>query len=202
MSRDILGAGLAQARRRLAAAWAFTLGDAWMALHRPRRAAGHYRRVLHLGNGDARAAAALGFALASAGDRRGAIAAFDTALALRPAWADVHFDRGFLLQALGDHASAITAFDAALALRPEHDRACYGRALSLLACGRRDEAVAPLERTTRLQPFSPDGWYQLALVQFARGKPEKARAIIGHLATFEPGVAAQLARETGLPAPD
>ena len=61
--------------------------------------------------------------------------------------------------------------------------------------------MAPLERNTKLQPMSPYGWYQLARVQFDRGKPDKARAIIEHLATFEPKVAAQLARETGLPAP-
>ena len=46
--------------------------------------------------------------------------------------------------------------------------------------------------------MSPYGWYQLARVQFDRGKPEKTQAIIDHLATFEPKVAAQLARETGL----
>ena len=63
-----------------------------------------------------------------------------------------------------------------------------------------DEAVAPLERNTKLQPMSPYGWYQLARVQFDRGKPDKTRAILDHLATFEPKVAAQLARETGLPA--
>jgi predicted Zn-dependent protease len=66
---------------------------------------------------------------------------------------------------------------------------------------RRDEAVAPLERNTRLQPMSPYGWYQLARVQFDRGKPDNAQRIIDHLATFEPKVAAQLARETGLVAP-
>jgi hypothetical protein len=38
-------------------------------------------------------------------------------------------------------------------------------------------------------------------VQFDRGKPDKTAAIVAHLAKFEPKVAAQLARETGLPAP-
>ena len=84
---------------------------------------------------------------------------------------------------------------------PDHDRALYGKALSLIALQRKDEAVAPLERNTKLQPMSPYGWYQLARVQFDRGKTDKTRAILDHLATFEPKVAAQLARETGLPPP-
>ncbi len=106
-----------------------------------------------------------------------------------------------LLQEHNDHDGALAAFDAALAGNPDHDRALYGKALSLIALQRKDEAVAPLERNTKLQPMSPYGWYQLARVQFDRGKPDKTRAIIDHLATFEPNVAAQLARETGLPAP-
>jgi hypothetical protein len=38
-------------------------------------------------------------------------------------------------------------------------------------------------------------------VQNERGKTDKAQAIVDHLATFDPKVAAQLARETGLVAP-
>ena len=120
---------------------------------------------------------------------------------LAPDWAEAHFDRGFLLQELNDPEAAIAAFDRAIALDPKHDRAYYGKALSLIGLKRRDEAVAPLEKNTKLQPMSPYGWYQLARVQFDRGKPEKTQAIIDHLATFEPKVAAQLARETGLRAP-
>ena len=38
-------------------------------------------------------------------------------------------------------------------------------------------------------------------MQFDRGKPDKTEAIIAKLNTFEPKVAAQLARETGFPPP-
>ena len=44
------------------------------------------------------------------------------------------------------------------------------------------------------------GWYQLARVHANRKEPEKARRIIAHLKNFEPKVAAQLERETGLAA--
>jgi hypothetical protein len=39
-------------------------------------------------------------------------------------------------------------------------------------------------------------------VQFDRGNADRTRAIIAHLARFEPKVAAQLARDTGLPPPE
>jgi tetratricopeptide (TPR) repeat protein len=145
--------------------------------------------------------ASIGFVLAEAGRKRDALARFDRAVRLKPGWAEASFNRGYLLQELNDHDAAIEAFDQALVHNPDHDRALYGKALSLIALRRGDDAVAPLERNTRLQPMSPFGWYQLARVQFDRGKPEKTQAIIEHLARFEPKVAAQLARETGLQLP-
>ena len=161
----------------------------------------YYGLALAVTPDDPKIHAAMGFELAQAGRKREALARFDRALAGKPDWAEVHFGRGFLLQEMNDHEAALAAFDAAIANNPNHDRAYYGKALSLISLKRRDEAVAPLERNTKLQPMSPYGWYQLARVQFDRGKPDKTRAIIDHLATFEPKVAAQLARETGLPAP-
>ena len=46
--------------------------------------------------------------------------------------------------------------------------------------------------------MSPYGWYQLARVHMDRHEPDEARKIIRHLKGFEPKVAAQLERETGL----
>jgi tetratricopeptide (TPR) repeat protein len=161
----------------------------------------YYHLALALRPDDPKILASIGFELAQAGRKREALAYFDRVVALKPDWAEAHFDRGFLLQALNDPEAAIAAFDRALAFNPDHDRALYGKALSLIGLKRGEEAVAPLEKNTRLQPMSPYGWYQLARVQFDRGKPDKAQAIIDHLAKFEPKVAAQLARETGLKAP-
>ena len=46
--------------------------------------------------------------------------------------------------------------------------------------------------------MSPYGWYQLARVHVDRREPDEAVKIIRHLKGFEPKVAAQLERETGL----
>jgi tetratricopeptide (TPR) repeat protein len=110
------------------------------------------------------------------------------------------FNLGYLRDRLGEHEAAEAAFRRALALEPKLDRAWYGLALTLIQQGRLDDAVAALKKNTELQPLSPFGWYQLARVHANRKEPEKARRIIAHLKNFEPKVAAQLERETGLAA--
>lgn len=108
------------------------------------------------------------------------------------------FNLAFLRDATDQHAAAEAAFRRALVLDPKLDRAWYGLGLTLIRQGRLDEAVDALKRNTELQPMSPFGWYQLARVHANRSEPDKARKIIAHLQRFEPKVAAQLQRETGL----
>jgi len=78
------------------------------------------------------------------------------------------------------------------------DRAWYGLAIVLVRQGRLPEALVALKRNTTLQPMSPFGWYQMARVHVDLQQPEEAKAVIRHLKEFEPKVAAQLERETGL----
>ena len=61
-----------------------------------------------------------------------------------------------------------------------------------------EEAIVALKRNTQLQPMSPYGWYQLARVRMELDQPDEAQTILRHLNGFEPKVAKQLARETGL----
>lgn len=110
------------------------------------------------------------------------------------------FNLAFLLAAADQVQEAEAAFRRALALDAKLDRAWYGLGLALIRQGRYDEAVAALQRNTELQPMSPYGWYQLARVHMDRHQPEEARKIIRHLQGFEPRIAAQLERETGLAA--
>jgi tetratricopeptide (TPR) repeat protein len=180
---------------RQVAAWALVFG-----LKSPSRRA--HERILAADPDDVRALMSIGYMLAQEDRYREAIARFDRAARVAPDDFMAHYNRGFLLQKLNDHEAALEAFGRALALKPDNDLALYGQALSLISLRRLDEAVAPLERNTKLQPMSPYGWYQLGRVQFERGKPDKTQAIIDHLAKFEPKIAAQLARETGLRPPD
>ena len=108
------------------------------------------------------------------------------------------FNLAFLLEAENRLDEAERAFRRTIEMDPKLDRAWYGLGLTLIRQHRFDDAVAALKRNTELQPMSPYGWYQLARVHIDRQQPEEARKIIRHLKTFEPKVAEQLVRETGL----
>ena len=86
----------------------------------------------------------------------------------------------------------------ALVLCPKLDLAWYGLSLVHIRQKRYDEAVASLKQNTQLQPMSPYGWYHLARVHMDHQQPDEARRVIAHLRAFEPKVADQLVRETGL----
>jgi tetratricopeptide (TPR) repeat protein len=179
--------------------WFYNHMAAWCVLFRQRdRALDYYQKMVLLDPDDALALASIGFQYAQQGRKREALAMFDRVVALKPEEAEAQFDRGFLLQELNDHDSAMTAFRQALAINADHDRALYGLALSLISTRRPEEAIAPLKRNTKLQPMSPYGWYQLARVQHALGRSDETQNILDHLARFEPKVARQLERETGL----
>ena len=108
------------------------------------------------------------------------------------------FNLAYLLEDAGRFDEAEPHFRRALALDPKLDRAWYGLGLVLIRLQRPAEALAALKKNTELQPMSPYGWYQLARVERDLGHPEETQWILDHLAKFEPDVARQLARETGL----
>jgi tetratricopeptide (TPR) repeat protein len=147
-----------------------------------------------------------GYALASRAHLRAQLGRRSQAIADQQRLVAVHprrsaadwFNLAFLLDEAERHAEAEPAFRRAVELDPALDRAWYGLGLALIRQQRLEEAVEALKRNTELQPMSPYGWYQLARVAVDREQPEEARKIIRHLKGFEPKVADQLVRETGL----
>ena len=113
-----------------------------------------------------------------------------------PAW----FNLGFLMQKRADHEEALRCFDHAIRHHEKLDRAHYGRALSLIALNRPEEAKAALERTIDLQPMSPYGYYQLATLHHKLGDEKACIKLVKKLHRFEPQLAVQLQRETGVQA--
>jgi tetratricopeptide (TPR) repeat protein len=127
-----------------------------------------------------------------------ALADYEALLARHPDDASGWFNQGFVLESLGRDEDALASFRRATAIDPKLDRAWYGQGLVLIRLRRFDDAADALKRNTELQPMSPYGWYQLARVHVDRREPDEAVRIIRHLRGFEPKVAAQLERETGL----
>lgn len=183
---------------RLDYLWLKWRAIAWLVLARPRRAIELFDAMLARWPRDAYALASRAHLHAQAGRTGLALADSERLVELDPANAHAWFNRGYLLEAAERWEDALAAFRRATELSPKLDRAWYGLGLVLIRLRRFDEAAAALERNTELQPMSPYGWYQLARVHLDRQKPDEAVKIIRHLEGFEPKVAAQLERETGL----
>lgn len=133
-------------------------------------------------------------------DRRWAqaLAFFERALLLTPANANAHFNVGFVADEMGRTEPAEMSFRSAIAMDEKMDRAWYGLGLVLVRQKRFAESLVAFKRNTELQSMSPYAWYQMARVYMEMHEPEKALEVMRHLNGFEPKVAAQLVRETGL----
>lgn len=172
---------------------------AWLVLGRQQAADAAFTEMLQRWPQDAYALASRAHVRAQLGRRADAIIDAQEIVRLHPRRsAGDWFNLAFLLESVGRLEEAEGAFRQAVTLDPKLDRAWYGLGLTLIRLRRLDEAVDALKRNTELQPMSPYGWYQLARAHVDRHEPEEARRIIRHLHGFEPKVAAQLERETGL----
>ena len=127
-----------------------------------------------------------------------ALGFFERALALTPNNANAHFNVGFVCEELGRSQEAEHAFRAAIQIDEKMDRAWYGLGLVLVRQRRFEESLLAFKRNTELQSMSPYAWYQMARVHMEMHAPDKALEVMRHLQGFEPKVAAQLERETGL----
>ncbi len=171
----------------------------WLVLGRQAPALALFNEMLQRWPRDGYALASRSHLRAQRGQRDEAIADMQTLVAAQPDCSPAYwFNLAYLLEDAGRYREAEPAFRRALALDAKADRAWYGLGMVLIRLQRHDEAVAALKKNTELQPMSPYGWYQLARVQFDRQQPEETKKIIRHLKGFEPKVAAQLERETGL----
>lgn len=140
----------------------------------------------------------LAHVLAEAGDVAGAACVQQQLVQLQPGDAVAWFNLGYLHERLSRFEAAEAAFETATRQDPGLDRAWYGLGLCRLAQSRLEAAEPALRKAAELQPMSPFAWYQLARLHAERGERGQAADIIAHLSRFEPRVADQLVRETGL----
>jgi len=167
-------------------------------LKRDEMAVEYWERIVAARPRDALALGALAHLKAVVGRRPEAVELLRCALAIEPSNPGTWYNLGYLQQEEQRHDEAIASFDRAIALNEKLDMAYYGKALSLIKTGRLQEAVAPLKKNTELQPMSPFGFYQLAHVYHRLQQPDRVALTIRRLSGFEPQVARQLERETGV----
>ncbi len=158
------------------------------------------RAILEKMPEDAHALNSLAYDHLQSGHPALALPLFERAAQHAPGLSNSHFNVAFVNDELGNLAQAEREFRAAIAIEEKMDRAWYGLGLVLLKLQRHDEALVALLHNTKLQPMSPHAWYQMARIHVELKQPEEAVKLIRHLKGFEPKVAAQLERETGLKA--
>lgn len=113
------------------------------------------RLINRNGRGEAGQAAirvADGVKLAWHGDDRGAIAAFDEAITLRPRYAFAYLNRGLVYQNRGDETRAITEFNLAIRHAPYEASGYYHRSVVLRQQGKIRQARADEAKALQLDP--------------------------------------------------
>jgi tetratricopeptide (TPR) repeat protein len=114
-------------------------------------------------------------------DAEVAIAAYERAIALDPAFTDAAVNLGSLLHEQGRHAKAERVYRAALASKATHPLLHYNLGVLLEDMGRKREAAAAYEKALRANPRLADCHYNLALLCEALGRPQDA---IRHMADY------------------
>ena len=157
-----------------------------------------FLETLALAPDDVLALNSLGYDALQTGHPAQALPYFERVLRIAPSASNAHFNVAFVCECLDRLDDAESAFRSAIAIEEKMDRAWYGLGLVYIRQKRFDDAVLALKRNTQLQPMSPYAWYQLGRTYVEMKQPDDAKAVIAHLKGFEPKIAAQLARETGL----
>lgn len=174
------------------------LGLTWVTLGQTARALVVWNRLIATHGPRRDWVASRAHLLAQQGEAAAAAQDYEWLCSQTEASASDWFNRGFLLEQAGQTDAAANCFEKAIALDDQLDRAWYGLGLCRVRQGRTEEAITALTRNTQLQPMSPHGWVQLARVHEQRQEPEQVLKIIRHLQGFEPKVAAELMRESGI----
>jgi tetratricopeptide (TPR) repeat protein len=118
----------------------------------------------------------LGIALSVAGKLDDAIAAYRTALQLRPDYALAHTNLGYALMLQGKIDEAIDQYRAALQANPHSAPAHTNLGSGLLQRGDTSEALSHFEEALRIDPASAEAHYNIGRVSQARG--DFAEAIV------------------------
>src|SRR5262245_48928486 len=110
-----------------------------------------------------------GMAYRSQGKLDRAIADYDEALKLKPAFADALNERGLAFRQRGDNVRAVADFDEAIRLKPDLIDAWFNRAGAWSSLGRFDRAIADLDHVLRLEPADAEALRARGEVRRASG---------------------------------
>jgi protein O-GlcNAc transferase len=161
---------------------------------RPRDAADLIQRAVAITPDRAQYQANLGVALAALNDFPRAIAAFQKAIALDPAYkfarehlAQSYSNLGRLLQQQGKFEDSIAACQKLVELRADRPDAHYQLGMASMSAGDLTSCVASLNRALELHPDFPDALNSLGVAEFRRGRIDSAIAAYQKILRLDPG---------------
>jgi len=105
-----------------------------------------------------------------------AVASYDRALALRPDYAECHFNRAVALHELHRFDDAVAGYDRAIALKADHAEAHHNRGLALSMLGRLEAALGSHDRAVALKPGYVQAHFSRALALQQLGRLDDAVA--------------------------
>jgi tetratricopeptide (TPR) repeat protein len=122
----------------------------------------------------------LGLARNSEGRPMQAIACFDEALKVRPAYADAYNNRALVLAHMVRYELALRDYASALKINPGYANAYVNRCAAYAALGRYDDALRDCERAMQLKPDDAGPYNNRGLVRAAQGRHDLALADFDH----------------------
>ncbi len=128
--------------------------------------------------------------LQAAGDKAGALKAYDLAIADDPSLTDAHFNRGILLKELGRYEEALKAYDQVLSLNPHFFEAHYNKGNIFQALQRYDESLACFDAALSVSSSYAPAHNNRGAALKALGRYEEALAAYDRVLVLKPGYAA------------
>jgi Flp pilus assembly protein TadD len=118
----------------------------------------------------------LGNALRKKGDSRGAIAAYEKALAVQGRYPAAHYNLGIALDQNGQIDEAIAHYQEAVKEQPNYPEVYYSLGNDLLRKGRVEDAIAAYEQTLKSRSRYPEVENNIGLALAQKGRPSEAIA--------------------------
>ena len=110
------------------------------------------------------------------GDYQGAIAAYNSAIRLKPDDAEAYYNRGNGKDNLGQHNAAIADYDAAIRLKPDHVKAYVNRGVAKRKLGQPNAAIADYDAAIHLKPDDVKAYLNRGNAKVDLGQPNAAIA--------------------------
>ena len=115
-----------------------------------------------------------------------AVKSYEKAVAIKPDYADAHFNLGNILRDLGELDGAIKSFVKTIEIMPEYDEAQYNLGVTLQELGQLDEAIEQYEKALSINPENADLILNLGFIYQSLGQIDEAIEQYDNALTFDP----------------